>query len=480
MYRLLVAVGLVLAAGAFGRADDVKPIRVELHARALPSPVLRYPLLPELRDLKSGNAVPHYRDAIKAVRDATQALDNPRYYERFDRWRQMPLDRLPRQQMHAVFSVFDPALLKVDEAARHELVDWELTEKLRKMGIGTLLPDVQQMREFAAILSVRVRLALAEGRTDDALRDVQTLMAIARDTAHAPVLICDLVGIAIANIALGQVDEIIQQPGAPNLYWSLADLPQPFVDLRMALQGERIAAYGTFRDMPLSRQDAGKVMTPEQVKMTVKMAEGLSRGEIDIPRPVAAVNFGLDMQRKHEWAKRSLVEAGWPSDAVEKMPHVQVALLHGFLDYEKGLDDARTWINLPYWQASPALVGIEKEHRAYLGIPGPKQPALPIGSLMGPAMTKVLYARTRIERKVAALRCLEALRLYAAAHEGRLPVSLAEVKDVPIPVDPFTGKPFDYEPNGTQRATLSGPSIGFPGRKPIPINALAYEIVMKK
>ncbi len=41
------------------------------------------------------------------------------------------------------------------------------------------------------------------------------------------------------------------------------------------------------------------------------------------------------------------------------------------------------------------------------------------------------------------LRCVEGLRLYAAAHDGKLPAKLADVP-VPLPVDPFTGRPFGY------------------------------------
>jgi hypothetical protein len=33
------------------------------------------------------------------------------------------------------------------------------------------------------------------------------------------------VGLAIVNIALQSVEEFIQQPGAPNLFWALTDLP---------------------------------------------------------------------------------------------------------------------------------------------------------------------------------------------------------------------------------------------------------------
>jgi hypothetical protein len=53
----------------------------------------------------------------------------------------------------------------------------------------------------------------------------------------------------------------------------------------------------------------------------------------------------------------------------------------------------------------------------------------------------------RLERDKAALRCLEALRLYAAENNGMFPNKLDDIKTVEIPVNAFTGKPFQYEVN---------------------------------
>ena len=43
------------------------------------------------------------------------------------------------------------------------------------------------------------------------------------------------------------------------------------------------------------------------------------------------------------------------------------------------------------------------------------------------------------------LRCVEAMRLYAAAHDGKLPSKLEEITEVPVPVDPVTGKSFAFK-----------------------------------
>ncbi|HEV3238142.1 MAG TPA: hypothetical protein VGZ25_14225, partial [Gemmataceae bacterium] len=45
-------------------------------------------------------------------------------------------------------------------------------------------------------------------------------------------------------------------------------------------------------------------------------------------------------------------------------------------------------------------------------------------------------------------------RLYAAEHDGKLPATLEEIS-MPLPADPFTGKPFIYKVDD-QTATIKG------------------------
>ena len=64
-----------------------------------------------------------------------------------------------------------------------------------------------------------------------------------------------------------------------------------------------------------------------------------------------------------------------------------------------------------------------------------------------PAVDSVRRAQARLEQRIALLRHVEALRLYAAEHNGRFPAKLSDVA-VLLPDDPFTGKPFRYEITG--------------------------------
>jgi hypothetical protein len=70
---------------------------------------------------------------------------------------------------------------------------------------------------------------------------------------------------------------------------------------------------------------------------------------------------------------------------------------------------------------------------------------------------KVFGALGRLERRVDALRCVEAIRLYAAAH-GKLPASLKDISEVPIPTDPVSRQPFEYAVRG-DRVTFHSPML---------------------
>jgi hypothetical protein len=58
-----------------------------------------------------------------------------------------------------------------------------------------------------------------------------------------------------------------------------------------------------------------------------------------------------------------------------------------------------------------------------------------------------------LRRRVAALRIIEAVRDYLAAHDGKLPASLANITTVPLPMDPLTDEPFEWKVDGNS-ATL--------------------------
>jgi hypothetical protein len=290
-----------------------------------------------------------------------------------------------------------------------------------------LLPDLQKMRQIATDLSGRFRDELAQRRFDDALTTAKTMFAMSRHMGEHPTLIGDLVGIAIAMVAIAPLEEMLQQPGCPNLYWALTNLPHPFLSLEKGMEGERMFLAAELRDL-----DHQNPMTPEQLKKLMAYVDKLR----ELTKGEETARAWVAKRAKDEKylasARERLVEHGLNKQRLASFPAEQVILLDEERAYEVLRDEGMKYMNLPTWEA---LAGIDT-------IQMPKERGLFIDFLS--AVNRVRRAQGRLEQRIALLRHVEALRLYAAAHEGKLPAKLADV-GVPLPLDPFTGKPFRYE-----------------------------------
>jgi hypothetical protein len=92
-----------------------------------------------------------------------------------------------------------------------------------------------------------------------------------------------------------------------------------------------------------------------------------------------------------------------------------------------------------------------------------------------PVHERIRVLTKKLDRQVAALQCIEALRLYAAGHGGKFPNQLSDVTEVNVPVDPLSGKPFVYKRSGS-KAVLQAvlPETATPK------DALEYKLTLKE
>jgi hypothetical protein len=153
-------------------------------------------------------------------------------------------------------------------------------------------------------------------------------------------------------------------------------------------------------------------------------------------------------------AKQYLIETGRKKAEVEAMSQAQVILLYTMNFYEELRDDLFKSMSVPYAEASPQL----ERAVAELRLKG-KDEAIPVASMLLPALSSAKQAETRTQWVIARLRIIEALRINAAAHGGKLPEQLSDIREVPVPPNPFDDKPFTYHRDGN-RAVLgceSGP-----------------------
>jgi hypothetical protein len=72
-----------------------------------------------------------------------------------------------------------------------------------------LLPEMQSLRKAAQLLVLETRREAADGNAEDALRDVARIQRIGRHAASEPILISNLVGIAIDTMALETLAQVL-------------------------------------------------------------------------------------------------------------------------------------------------------------------------------------------------------------------------------------------------------------------------------
>jgi hypothetical protein len=445
------------------RAED-RPketvIRLTVEPRAAPRPPLKYQLLPELAEMNPGNPIQAY---LKCFSEQTTFFFSKKFAEERGKWLEMPLKDLPAEQLRHYGR---PPLDQADHAARLDTPDWQVLLPLKREGAYLRLADVQQVRVLATALQVRFRGQVAGRHFDEALGTAKTQFALSRHLGEHPTLIADVIAVFVALQAIGPLEEMLQQPGCPNLYWALTYLPSPFIDLRKGVQSEPLllAPYTALLDdkEPMSMAQLQRFMRKAQELVAIT-AEGSGPSQKDLAKWLARRVGSEDHLRA---ARKRLVEAGLDADRVRRFPAMQVVFLDEKLAFEALREEHLGTMLLPYWQvpAGRPKADARDEDRSLLE---------PLGAF---PIEVVRLRHVQLEQRLALLRCVEAVRLYAAEHDGKLPAKLSEIS-LPLPIDPVTGKPFAYQLDG-KTATIQGTAPRSVGKTPGV--RVRYEVTIKK
>jgi hypothetical protein len=166
-------------------------------------------------------------------------------------------------------------------------------------------------------------------------------------------------------------------------------------------------------------------------------------------------------------AKAALVTRGRSVAQVEAMPAVQVAALHTFQSYQELRDDVFKWTGVPYHQTHRRFDDVMTARKVQCET----NPLLQPFRILIPAVRSVQLAQLLIDRQLDAIQCIEAIRIYGAAH-GKFPAALNDITEAPVPLDVATGQPFGYRSLG-DHAILSAPS---PDGQDIPQYRINYDL----
>ncbi|WP_372717640.1 hypothetical protein [Novipirellula sp.] len=459
-----------------------------LHPTAEPQPAMKYRLIPSSFDAIPGNASLYYLKAAgffeqqgsrhslseffsNAAKQA-EAEGKTRDETRPHVWLSTPPEDLPIDDVktYLKFTSFQVEFLREAASRRH----FDLNRNLKLIDddmFGYLLPEIQNFRELARNQSLRCRVAIAEGRVDDAIEILGQQFAMARHIGSDDFLVSGLVGNSIASMAWNDALYLLQHAQTPNLYWAFAAMPTPLIDMEQAFDVEhefmhlQLKLLSEIDETPRSEgywQDFIDRLLPELRSLEVDF--NLPTGD---PVAIRATieKFILDA---YPSAKAYLIdEQKLKPEQVEKYPTEQVVLLAMVRFLDRWRDEYYKWTLLPYWQirTNPAFVEIEKRMQTEAQAAGLF--AKPFQSWSPSFSVAAKNAQAGCERNIAMLRTIEAIRMYAAAHDSELPPSLNAL-DVPAAVDPFIGRLLHYE-RKDDHAVLKG----------FPVPGMQHQLILR-
>lgn len=448
-----------------------------------PTPRLRYRLVTADDDLQPGNAATFWYRAM---------LDWERGEERArSRLAELlPAPAEPEKQSAkasaraAMRDWMDPlrtplAELPIDEArlaSTTRLGNWAQTELERAVhrcrcdwGLGAralrgpaaftfVLPEFQGMRDLSRALCLHARVAIAEGRADDAIEILRWNTEMGIDAAEPPFLVCRLIGAAISRQGWGVLRDLQCHAEGPSLYWALADLPRPFVDGRESIRFESGTPFRLY-DLIVDPESAERSdiewrrLYDESLDSLAELAASRAKGNPPTHNAERAKELarwieelravGLD-HPSVRFARQRLIEQGSDAERLNAMPPAQILAIDAARVCRVLNDAIEAAVQLPWPEGRAAREkAIAKLESADPLGDAPHREVLPIAQLTaantGAAMTGLMLR----DREIALLRLVEALRLHAGT-TGELPESLDEVACVPIPRNPATAEPFAY------------------------------------
>lgn len=452
LYLFPLIIAACLDGGTSAAEQGPEVIRPAPQAEKPATRVLTYSLLIDDLDKVEGNAAPMWIRAGLSARGVPH-----KWTEAEEKWHsveQTPLSKFPRKQVRATLGKFEGVFRLCQRAALCKRCDWEYPP-LTIQNMGDMpLADVQMMRELIKLLSLRCRLHLSEQRFEEAGKDLRIGLTLAQHVGDSQFLIQDLVALALTSIMLSRVEEWVSIPGSPNLYWALTELPRPLISVRRSARSELGTIYRSF---PTLRELKEKKLTVDEANTLVQRFFKTFLQLAGESGPDWRLQLGIATlaMKYYPLAKKGLLERGMSEKEVEALPTTQAVALYHLQEYDRVRDEFLKCLTLPSWQAYEEMQKVDR-----VETPKAKQTGNLVMVLMMPALTKMFLSEMRIERHLAGLRTVEAIRMHRAK-QGKLPAKLSEIREVPLPIDPVTGKGFDegYQREKDHQAVLNVPPL---------------------
>jgi hypothetical protein len=214
-------------APAYAKRFASGPVELQVDPAKAPQPATKYSLMPKADKLTDADAVPLYEKAIQAMPGGRQQE------KQVQDWVALPPGQLPQKQVEELIQRNIESLRLVARAARCKQCNWP------KWKPGANPPDQSGYRNLGFLINLWARLEIVRRQYDSSLVAMQTGFGMARHVGQGPTTMQAMVGTAIGALMCREVELFVKGKDSPNLYWAMANLPRPLVDVTKAIESER-------------------------------------------------------------------------------------------------------------------------------------------------------------------------------------------------------------------------------------------------
>ncbi len=430
------------------KKSEELPEPIKIQGEKEPSPALKYRFYPARWELKPGSALLHYTRAQMLY---SQLPDEER--AKWNKWDE-DYDSPAVEQLAAAIVLLQHVFNELHELAISEDFEWDhRIRDLRGPEVYMyLLPDVQEVRAMMRLLRLKITYHLRQKDFDEAILTMSDGMRLAEFVGQGETIIQKLVGISGAAIMRECILDAIATPGCPNLYWALASVPRPIVDMNESLLWE---VGNIHRVLPmLAEAETANWTEDEAAKKWAQLVADIGQlVERDSSPQVSLAIAGATLA---DVAKERLLSAGTYNDRLANMPAMQILLLDAAVELRMIGDNVSKGNLLPVAISKPLLERENAKFQEWVQSNRTSSVGAVIAGILFPAMLQAKQAETRMLMNHNRLMTLEAIRMHAAEHDGELPQSLDELSPVPAMPDPTSGKAFEYsiESTGEQKTVI--------------------------
>jgi hypothetical protein len=457
----------------YQEAEFQRVVKITVSPATFPYPLLKYRFNTYSTELEFGNAAPLYMQAFaeyeKIYGEAEKNWYASKEYFELKKsgasedkiigemFRAVPLEpawpnssypkSVSPEEEAKFYKAMEPVYRLMEKASRMRDADWSYCMEYK--GIATNLEHVQNLRALARYLCGKSDWEIRNGRYEDAVKTLRIGIAMGNHLGRAnfPNLVNMLVGIAIQGIMQNQIMIMASQPDSPNLYPALTQIVLPTDAFQYALQGEQFWPFPTQNALPIF-ENIDKA-SPEECRerlenVIVTLIQTQTNQWLTLPeksKVSAAVTMVCTLCYPQGCDR--LLEQGCKAEEIERLSVYQVVTPFVLQEIKAAYDRLLVTATFPYGSSHSAIIFDESICEK---IQSPVDIYL---LLIMPALDAAKRACLRQHQTQELVKIIEAIRYYAAVHDGRLPESLGAIKEVVIVTDdPMTGKPFGYKVEG--------------------------------